>query len=142
MKPFIKWADLKWRKYNIIQRASQKATASVNMPAQSWFEQDYTPISCYGYFCERKSLRLWCLLHCCGRKECKAQTKKIQRSNILMCVLLAVNVATFCWTPNFANGSAALVIIGSAIFSLIRMFKETKKTLAWIDRKPKEEGPY
>lgn len=133
----IKWSELKWRKYDILGRAKSKAAAAVNMSSPAW--ETYSPIHCYGFYGQRKCLRLYCMLHCFSCAECKAHSKKMNRLNIMMAISFFCNALSFCFRPGFISFSAGLSVVVAASMGIARMFVETNKMLAWIDKQSKKE---
>jgi len=129
-----------------LRRTAQRAQAAVTMNLQqgmpSTWDRDLYPIMhCYGFYCERKSLRLFCMLHCHGCADCKKHAKTMHKLNMSMGAAFFLNILMFCVNPNFGSFSAMLVLSLSAMLGLIRMFRETNKMLAWIDKRPiRDEG--
>ena len=97
---------------------------------------------CYGYYCERKKLRLYCMFKCPHREACQKSRKKLTRLMLFQLFGFSVNLIPACLAPGLntiGNLIACLMIAGIIIFAFVQMFKETNQMLAAIDKLPISE---
>ena len=100
---------------------------------------------CYGYYCQRKKLSLFCMFKCAWNKDCKKSRRTFNRGMIWMIFSFIINMGSFILARLYADGLPAIAIVsggccvfiaGLFFYELFRMIWDTNRMLKDIDKLP------
>jgi hypothetical protein len=100
------------------------------------YESPMMRVHCYGYYCERKKLSIFCMFKCDYKDECMKSHKKLVYLSLFQFVSYIPNLLIVTVAPGLhtiVNAIACLSVIAVFLFETTLVYKATNKTLRALD---------